>query len=208
MGRLIAIFRGIEPHEAAAIARATFEAGIERIEVPLNSPDALTSIEAMADALPEAAEIGAGTVLTPAEVRDVSLAGGTFIVSPNTDTEVIELTRELGMGSFPGAFTATDCFHAIGAGCTALKLFPVSVMGATGVAALRAVIPAGMPFYGVGGVGPAEFGDYARAGCAGFGLGSSLYRPGHDAARVAEAARQSVAAAALAFASGQDGMAA
>ena len=199
MSRLIAILRGIEPTEAVAIAEAIREAGIDRIEVPLNSPDALASIEAMSDALGGTATIGAGTVLTREEVRDVSIAGGTFIVSPNTDPDVIELTRELAMGSYPGAFTATECFAAIGAGCTALKLFPVSVMGPDGVSALRAVVPPGTDLLGVGGVGPDEFAAYAKAGCAGFGLGSSLYRPGHDADRVGEAARACVEAAARVF---------
>ena len=196
---LIAILRGVEPREAVAVARAIVGAGIRRIEVPLNSPDALASIEAMADDAGEGVAIGAGTVLTREEARDVSIAGGSFVVSPNTDAGVIELTRELGMGSYPGAFTASECFAAIAAGCTALKLFPASVMGPSGVAALRAVLPPGMGLFGVGGIAPDDFAAYARAGCDGFGLGSSLYRPGWSAAETGGAARLSVEAARAAF---------
>ena len=194
MRRLIAILRGVETTQAAPIATAIFEAGIDRIEVPLNSPGALDSIAAMREALPDEARVGAGTVLTVDEVRDVSAAGGQFVVSPNTDRGVIEETRSRGMSSYPGAFTATECFAAIAAGCTGLKLFPVSVMGPRGVKALKAVMPRGVPLYGVGGVGPDDFATYLAAGCAGFGLGSSLYKPGRFANDVAAAARASVAA--------------
>ena len=194
MRRLIAILRGIDPTQAEPIATAIYEAGIDRIEVPLNSPDALISIRAMRDALPSDARIGAGTVVTVEQVRDVGRAGGQFVVSPNTDPDVIGETRNRGMLSYPGAFTATECFAAIHAGCTALKLFPVSQMGPEGVRALGAVLPRDVPLYGVGGVGPAQFATYASAGCAGFGLGTSLYKPGRFANDAAAAARESVAA--------------
>ena len=194
MRRLIAILRGIGPRQAGAIATAIYEAGIDRIEVPLNSPDALESIAVMRAAVPGDARIGAGTVLTVDEVRAVSGAGGQFVVSPNTDASVIAETRDRGMSSYPGAFTATECFAAIAAGCTGLKLFPVSIMGTGGVAALKAVLPREVPLYGVGGVGPSHFAAYLDAGCAGFGLGSSLYKPGRFANDVSAAARESVAA--------------
>ena len=194
MRRLIAILSGIEPRQAGPIATAIYEAGIDRIEVPLNSPRPLDSIRAMVDALPPDARVGAGTVLTVDEVRAVSEAGGQFVVSPNTDAEVIGETRSRGMSSYPGAFTASECFRAIHAGCTGLKLFPVSIIGTGGVAALKAVLPREVPVYGVGGVGPGDFAAYVDAGCAGFGLGSSLYKPGRFANDVASAARQSVAA--------------
>ena len=202
--RLIAILRGIEPRDAVPIATVLFEAGIARIEVPLNSPDALDSIESMAEALGDRAEIGAGTVLTREEVRDVSIAGATFVVSPNTDARVVEYTRELEMASYPGAFTATECFTALEAGASAIKLFPVSTMGPKGVAALRAVLPGGAELFGVGGVGPKEFATYADAGCTGFGLGSSLYKPGQDVHTIGGAARLSVEAATRMF--GEDDM--
>ena len=204
MTPLIAILRGIEPAEAAEVARAVHRAGISRIEVPLNSPDALHSIEYMADALPEGT-VGAGTVLTPREAQDVHIAGGAFVVSPNTDVEVIGTTLEYGMESYPGAFTATECFAAIHAGATAVKLFPVSVMGTGGVSALRAVLPTGVPLYGVGGVSDADFASYVTAGCDGFGLGSSLYKPGRAAGDVGAAALRAVRAfAAVAAGSGAE----
>ena len=194
MRRLIAILRGIEPQQAAPIATAIYEAGIDRIEVPLNSPDALASIAAMRDVLPGDARIGAGTVVSVEEVRAVSGAGGQFVVSPNTDAAVIAEARARGMSSYPGAFTASECFAAIAAGCTGVKLFPASVMGPGGVGALKAVLPPDVPLYGVGGVGPDDFARYLAAGCSGFGLGSSLYKRGRFANDVASAARQSVAA--------------
>lgn len=193
MRALIAILRGIEPVEAADVARAIHQAGITRIEVPLNSPDALHSIEYMAEALPEGT-IGAGTVLSGREVQDVHIAGGAFIVSPNTDPDVIAATLEYGMASYPGAFTATECFAALHAGATGIKLFPASVMGTSGVAALRAVLPMEATVFGVGGVSDAEFAAYMAAGCDGFGLGSSLYKPGRSADEVGAAALRAVRA--------------
>ena len=193
MRPLIAILRGIEPSEAADVANAIYRAGIARIEVPLNSPDALHSIEAMAAILPDGT-IGAGTVLSRGEVQDVHIAGGSFIVSPNTDGDVIAATLEYGMGSFPGAFTATECFAAHHAGSTGVKLFPVSVMGTGGVAALRAVLPSEVHLFGVGGIADADFADFMAAGCDGFGLGSSLYKPGRSADEVGAAALRAVRA--------------
>ena len=193
LGRLIAILRGIEPREAASVAAACVEAGIRHIEVPLNSPEPFRSIEAMARALPEA-EIGAGTVLSAAEVASLADAGGRFVVSPNTDARVIAASVGRGMGSYPGAFTATECFAAIEAGCTALKIFPASALGPDGIKALKAVLPPAMPVLAVGGAGPEDFAAYVRAGCAGFGLGSFLYGPGCGAAEVGAAARRAVEA--------------
>ena len=192
-GNLIAILRGVRPDEAVDIASAIVEAGIPHIEVPLNSPEPLRSVEAMAKALPDA-EIGAGTVLMVDEVARVHEAGGTFVVSPNTDADVIGATVARGMGSYPGAFTATECFSAIRAGCTALKIFPASALGPDGIKALKAVLPPNMPVLAVGGAGPDDFAAYVRAGCAGFGLGSFLYKPGRSAHEVGAAARACVEA--------------
>jgi 2-dehydro-3-deoxyphosphogalactonate aldolase len=191
---LIAILRGLEPAQAVDTAAAIVEAGIAWIEVPLNSPRPLESIAAMRAALGERAEIGAGTVLTPEEVRAVAGAGARFVVSPNADPVVIARSKALGLGSYPGVFTATECFAALAAGADALKLFPAGVLGRDGVTALRAVLPPATRLYAVGGVGPTDFAGWLEAGVDGFGLGSALFKPGWSVARVAEAARASVAA--------------
>lgn len=186
--RLIAILRGVKPAEAADMARALVAAGITMIEVPLNSPEPLKSIAAMKEAVGDGAMIGAGTVLTRDDVANVKAASGEFVVSPNCDIEVIAKTKELGMGSWPGVLTPTECFAAIKAGADGLKIFPASIIGADGIKAMRAVLPADMPVYAVGGVGPDAFATYVKAGCDGFGLGSGIYKPGMSVAGVSEAA--------------------
>jgi 2-dehydro-3-deoxyphosphogalactonate aldolase len=191
---LIAILRGVEPDRAVETAAAIVAAGIDRIEVPLNSPEPLQSIAAMQAALGDRARIGAGTVLTPEEVRAVATTGATFIVSPNADVAVIARTKALGMGSYPGVFTPTEAFAALAAGADALKVFPAGTMGTAGLRAIRAVLPKGTQVYAVGGVGPADFAEWCVAGADGFGLGSSLFQPGWPIERVAEAARASAAA--------------
>lgn len=201
---LIAILRGVTPADAPAIALALADAGITMIETPLNSPEPLESIRRMRAALGARARIGAGTVLRAAEVEAVAAAGGQFVVSPNTDASVIARTKALGMESWPGAFTASECFAALAAGADGIKIFPASIMGPDGIKALRAVLPASAPVYAVGGAGPANFAAYAAAGADGFGLGSNLYKPGDDAERVAARAR-AIVTAFDALATGRDG---
>lgn len=191
---LIAILRGITPAEAPAIGTALVNAGITTIEVPLNSPDPLQSIAALSRHLGDAAIVGAGTVLSVADVNDVAQAGGQIIVSPNCNTEVIQATKALDLQSWPGVFTPTEAYAALDAGADGLKLFPGAMAGPTGLSAMRAILPKGTLVYAVGGAGPENFGDWIAASADGFGLGSALYKPGLNATEVGERAIAIVAA--------------
>lgn len=191
---IIAILRGITTAQAIPVCEILVAAGITRIEVPLNSPDAPASIARAATAFAGRASVGAGTVLTESEVETIAAAGGQFIVSPNTDRAVIARTVALGMQSFPGVFSPTEAFAAIAAGATGLKFFPAEVLGTAGIKAMKAVLPPNMPLYAVGGANPDNFAAYFAAGCVGFGLGSYLFKPGMDIATIAERAALAVAA--------------
>jgi 2-dehydro-3-deoxyphosphogalactonate aldolase len=191
---LIAILRGITPPETIAVCAELIAAGITLIEVPLNSPEALKSIADAAARFSGKALIGAGTVLTPADVDAVKAAGGQFVVSPDTNPAVIARTRELGMASYPGVFSPTDAFAALRAGATGLKFFPAEVLGPKGIKAMKAVLPPAVPLYAVGGANPDNFDEYFAAGCAGFGLGTYIFKPGMTATDVAARARTAVAA--------------
>lgn len=191
---LIAILRGITPPEAPAIAETLVAAGITMIEVPLNSPDPLISIAELHRRFGADARIGAGTVLTPDQVRQVAETGARLIVSPNCNTEVIRATRKAGLESYPGIMTPTEAFAATEAGASALKLFPGELIGPAGLKAMRAVLPPDMPLYAVGGVSAANMGDWLAAGASGFGIGSAIYRPGDSAVDVAAKARAITAA--------------
>ncbi|MGC1506235.1 MAG: 2-dehydro-3-deoxy-6-phosphogalactonate aldolase [Sulfitobacter sp.] len=191
---LIAILRGITPIEAPAIGAALVATGITTIEVPLNSPDALQSIAALARGLRDTAIIGAGTVLTVADVEAVAQVGGQIVVSPNCNPAVISATKAFGLQSWPGVFTPTEALAALDAGADGLKFFPASVAGPTGLSAIRAILPTGTTVYAVGGAGPKSFAEWILASADGFGLGSALYKPGSSAADVAKQGRAVVAA--------------
>lgn len=186
---LIGILRGVTPDEVIDITEAVLSSGISQIEVPLNSPKPLESIRRLVDTFGERAVIGAGTVLTPAQVRDVYAAGGRLIVSPNCRPAVIEETHKLGMASWPGIVTPSEAFDALDAGATGLKLFPAVQVGLEGMKAVRAVLPSGTLLYAVGGVGVVNFAEWRAAGIDGAGLGSALYKPGQNASQVAKQAQ-------------------
>ena len=181
---LIAILRGITPAEAPTIASTLVEAGITTIEVPMNSPDPLDSIANMVAATGDSAQIGAGTVLSVAQVNAVADAGGQLIVSPNCNQDVIRATKSRGLESWPGIFTPTEAFAALDAGADGLKLFPGSMAGPGGLSALRAVLPVGTRVYAVGGADTGNFAEWIAASADGFGIGSALYKPGMQAAEV------------------------
>ncbi|MFN3276795.1 MAG: 2-dehydro-3-deoxy-6-phosphogalactonate aldolase [Paracoccus hibiscisoli] len=191
---LIAILRGLTPQDAPAIGRALIDAGITRLEVPLNSPGPLDSIARLARDFGDVAQIGAGTVLTPDQVAQVADAGGRMVLSPNCNPDVIRATVAAGMASYPGVMTPTEAFTALDAGATGLKLFPGELIGPTGLRAMQAVLPQGTECWAVGGVSADTMADWRRAGAAGFGIGSALYKHGDDAATVADKARAMVAA--------------
>lgn len=200
--RLIAILRGLEPAQAEEVGATLVEAGITWIEVPLNSPEPLRSIETLQRGFGARARIGAGTVLTEDQVRAVAATGATFIVSPNCDTRVIAASKAAGLGSYPGVFTPSECFAALAAGADALKIFPAGLMGPAGLRAIRAVLPQEVAVYAVGGVGPDDFATWRAAGADGFGLGGSLFQPGWPIERIAAAARASVGAYDAAYSAG------
>ncbi len=191
---IIAILRGITPDESLAVCSSLIESGITMIEVPLNSPDALRSIGLAAREFEGRALIGAGTVLSREDVIAVGESGGTFIVSPDTNPDVIAATRERGFASYPGVFSPTDAFTAIRAGATGLKFFPAEVLGPKGIKAIKAVLPPKLPLYAVGGANPDNFGEFFAAGCTGFGLGTYIYKPGYTPKDIAERARRAVTA--------------
>ncbi|MER9329646.1 2-dehydro-3-deoxy-6-phosphogalactonate aldolase [Mesorhizobium sp. M0152] len=196
---LVAILRGLKPVEAIAMGQALFDAGIEAIEVPLNSPEPFSSIARIVEALPTTALIGAGTVLTPADVDGLHKAGGRLLVSPNIDAGVMGRATEYGMVTMPGVFTPTEAFQAIRLGASALKFFPASVLGAGGISAIRAVLPAQTLVGAVGGVSEKDFAGYKAVGVTVFGLGSSLFKPGMSVDEVAARAHAAVAAWDAAF---------
>ncbi|APX17100.1 2-dehydro-3-deoxy-6-phosphogalactonate aldolase [Phaeobacter inhibens] len=191
---IIAILRGLRSEEARAMTDALIAAGITKIEVPLNSPLPYDSIAAMLDQAKGRATVGAGTVLNTDAVAQLSAMGAQMVISPDCNPDVIRAAKTAGMLSYPGVFTASECFSALRAGADGLKFFPAFKLGLDGFSALKAVLPADAETYAVGGVGPADFADWQKAGITGFGIGSSLYKPGRTVEDVARLAAETVAA--------------
>jgi 2-dehydro-3-deoxyphosphogalactonate aldolase len=186
---LIAILRGIKPDEAPAVGSVVRDAGFGILEVPLNSPDPYHSIQLLRDALP-GCTVGAGTVLTAAEVADAHAAGAQIIVSPNTDPTVISETVRRGMRGYPGAATPSEALAAIAAGASAVKVFPAIQVGPAGMKAWTDVLPARVELVPVGGLNAGDFRTWIAAGATGFGIGSALYRAGTPVSVVATRARE------------------
>jgi 2-dehydro-3-deoxyphosphogalactonate aldolase len=191
---LIAILRGLKPDEAESVVSVLIESGFTAIEIPLNSPDPFRSIAIAVKKASSEVLIGAGTVLTPQAVEQLHDVGGRLMVSPNVDPEVIARAGERGMVTMPGVFTATEALLAAKAGASGLKFFPASVLGASGISAIRAVLPADLMIAAVGGVSDKNFVEYTKTGVHAFGLGTSLYKPGMTVAEIAVRAKATILA--------------
>jgi 2-dehydro-3-deoxyphosphogalactonate aldolase len=191
---LIAILRGVKPHEAEPIAAALEREGIAIVEVPLNSPEPLQSIERLARSFGDRLLIGAGTVMTPAQVNCIADAGGKLIVTPHADASIVRAAKARGMLAIPGCFTPTEAFAMLAAGADALKLFPAEAASSAVLRALRAVLPPGTLVLPVGGVDATNMAAWRAAGAAGFGIGSAVYKPGDSPANVAAKAHGLVSA--------------
>lgn len=190
---LIAILRGVEPTQVASIGEILVDAGFRIIEVPLNSPDPLMSIEILAQQLAGRAIVGAGTVLKATDVVDVKNSGGQLVVAPNLDREVGAAAKELSLAWCPGVMTPTEAFEAIELGATALKIFPAELVPPAAIAAMRAVLPAAARIVVVGGIRPTTMQPYRNVGADGFGLGSALFKPGISTDAIRQSAAEFVA---------------
>lgn len=191
---LIAILRGVRPEEVLDICDALIDAGIHRIEVPLNSPSPFESIAKAVKKYGDTVMFGAGTVLSVADVQTLATTGAHMVVSPNCNAAVIRATKAAGLRSYPGILTPTEAFTALEAGADALKIFPANVIGSDGVKAMKAVLPADTKIYVVGGADASTFGTWLNAGADGFGIGSALYKPGFTPDQVHAIATECVAA--------------
>lgn len=184
---LVAIMRGLKPEEALSVGQAIVNAGFHILEVPLNSPDPLRSIQILAEAFPLAL-VGAGTVTTAQQVRNIKAAGGQLIISPHLDDNVVCEAVNQGLISMPGVATPSEAFRAIALGAHGLKLFPAEMISPAVVKSMRAVLPTHMKLIPVGGIGIHNMADYRKSGASGFGIGSALFAPGKSAQAVGESA--------------------
>ena len=191
---IVAILRGVTPARVEGVAGALAAAGIRAIEVPLNSPEPFKSIEILAKKFGDTCLTGAGTVLTVADANRVADAGGKLMVTPNTDPSVIARGVALGLTVMPGFFTPSAGFAAVAAGARTLKLFPATTGGPAHLKAMLAVLPPSVPVYAVGGVNPTNMKEWRKAGAAGFGLGTDIFKPDYSDEDIARRARDAVAA--------------
>jgi 2-dehydro-3-deoxyphosphogalactonate aldolase len=191
---IVAILRGVTPDEVVAVSQTLYDAGIRVVEVPLNSPEPFTSIEKLSKAFVDKMVVGAGTVLNVQDVNLLKAHGGQISVSPDCNEATISRAVELGMIPLPGVFTPTEAFAAIRAGAKHLKLFPAEVASPATIKAWKAVLPKHIQIYAVGGVTPENMGDWLAAGASGFGIGSSIFKPGISMAKISESAHSLVSA--------------
>ena len=191
---IVAILRGIRPDEAEPIVAALEEEGIRIAEVPLNSPEPFDSIARLARRFGERMLIGAGTVRWPDDVQRIAESGGQLVVTPHADVAVVRAAKQAGLLAAPGFLSPTEAFALLDAGADALKLFPAEAVSPAVLTAIRAVLPSATAVIPVGGMGAATLAPWRRAGAAGFGVGSSIYKPGDGAAQVREKARVLLAA--------------
>lgn len=189
---LVAILRGVKPDEAEGIVDVLIAAGMTAIEIPLNSPDPFRSIANAVKRAPAGVLVGAGTVLTTDDVDRLHDVGGRLLVAPNVDPQVIARASKHGMVTMPGVFTPTEALLAAKAGASGLKFFPASVLGASGISAIRAVLASNTVVAAVGGISEKNFAEYMKVGVHAFGMGSSLYKPGMTAADVAARAKATI----------------
>jgi 2-dehydro-3-deoxyphosphogalactonate aldolase len=191
---LVAILRGIRPEEAVGVTDALLAGGFAIVEVPLNSPEPLASISALARAFGDRMLVGAGTVMTAAQVAEIAAAGGRLIVTPHADAEVVRAAKRHGLLAVPGFFTPAEAFAMLAAGADALKLFPAEGGSPAMLRAMRAVLPAGTKVLPVGGIDASNMAPWRQAGAAGFGIGSAIYKPGDTPDVVSAKARALIAA--------------
>ena len=191
---LIAILRGVSADEVVELGNVLLECGFRVIEVPLNSPRPLQSIQRLRESLPADCIVGAGTVLSATQVREVASAGGQIIVMPHSDPSVIRAAKDAGLICAPGVVTPTEAFAALAAGADALKLFPAELVSPAVLAAMRSVLPPSTLMLPVGGITPESMQAYLKAGASGFGLGSALYRAGQSLEQTTLNARRFVQA--------------
>lgn len=190
--KILGILHGIPADQVLDVAEALVDNGITLLEVSMNGDKPLQNIQRMVEHFGERAIIGAGMVLQEDQPYEVANLGGRFIFSPFFNRKVIKQTLDLGLHSFPGCFSPTECFNAIAEGTTTINLFPASVLGATGVAAIRGILPEHIQLYAVGGVTSSNMAIYRKAGCVGFGMKSYLYQPGYTTEIVAQKAMKVV----------------